>query len=407
MRSRIVLWVAFLGAHFFAAFLCLNAPGLPLGDVTLVYKPWIAEALHEGMIVGIDTEWVYPVLAILPMAASALFGLGVFGEVWLALVTILDAAAFAILVGNGRSRRRLTAAWWWVCAIVLLGPITLARIDAVTVPLVLVGGLFALRRPGVAGVLLAVATWMKVWPAAVIAALVVASRRRWRIVASGVAVTVVVVVVALTLGSGRNVFSFLGQQTGRGLQLEAPLSTVYLWQAAFDVPGAFVYYDRGILTYQVTGAQVDVVIALATPLLIIAVAAVALIGVRAVHAGAAVARMLPELTLALVLALIVFNKVGSPQFMVWLFAPVMLGIALRGDRFVVPAFLTLALALVTHVVYPYLYWLLLNTWLPMVVVLTVRNIGYIALLAWAITRLWRCGSSALIAREPTRVRNEA
>ncbi|SEC02991.1 Protein of unknown function [Paramicrobacterium humi] len=399
MRSRIALWAAFLAAHLVVAWLCLHAPGLPLGDVTLVYGPWLDQAFAGGPVVGIDLPWVYPLLAIAPMAASALFGMQRYGETWLLLVTGLDAIAFAVLLGNGRSRPRRIAAWWWTVAILLLGPIALARIDAVTVPIAIVGGLLALRRPRLAGALLAIVTWMKVWPAAMLAGLVIASRRRWAVVGAAAVVSAAVVVIALVLGGGRYVLSFLGEQTGRGLQLEAPISTVYLWQAAFHVPGAFIYYDRGILTYQVTGADVDIVIALATPLLVAATVVVVLIGLRAARAGAPVVRLLPELVLGLVLALIVFNKVGSPQFMVWLFAPVILGLVLQGSRFAAPGLAVLGLALLTHIVYPYWYGMLLGAHLPMVIVLTVRNLGYVLLLAWSLARVWRCGSAARALRE--------
>ncbi|QPZ37282.1 glycosyltransferase 87 family protein [Paramicrobacterium chengjingii] len=392
MRNRAFLWVSFLAVHIALSWLCLNAQGLPLGDVTLVYKPWAGQALNEQFVVGIDTEWVYPLLAIVPMLAASVAGFENFGIAWLVMVTVLDLAAFAVLLRGGRRRR--AAAWWWIVALACLGPIALARVDSVTVPLAIVGTLIALRYPAVAGAALAVATWMKVWPAALIAGLVIVLRARVRVVLAGVAVTIAVVGGALALGSGWNVLSFLTEQTGRGLQIEAPLSMVYLWQAALGVPGFFVYYDSTILTFQVTGTDVDVAIALATPLLVAAVLSVVLIGIRAIRMGAARASVLPTLILALVASLIVFNKVGSPQFMVWLFVPVIIGLVIKGSDFTVPAAIVLAMCALTQVVYPYLYSLLLNTWGPMVVVLTVRNIGTVVVLGWAVVKLWRAGSAA-------------
>jgi hypothetical protein len=55
----------------------------------------------------------------------------------------------------------------------------------------------------------------------------------------------------------------------------------------------------------------------------------------------------------------------------------------------VPAVLALGLAALTHLVYPYLYWMLLSAWPPMVALLTVRNIGYLVLLAWCLAELAR------------------
>jgi hypothetical protein len=220
-------------------------------------------------------------------------------------------------------------------------------------------------------------------------AAVLALRSRWRVAAAAAGLSVGVVFLAFALGGSAHVFSFLSEQTGRGLQLEAPISLLYLWQAAAGVEGAFVYYDQAILTYQVTGGSVDVVIALMTPLLVVAFVAVVLLGILAVRDGAPTVRVFPTLSLALVLVLITVNKVGSPQYLTWLIAPIVLGIAWQGRRFTVPAVLALGLAALTHLVYPYLYWMLLSAWPPMVAVLTVRNIGYLVLLAWCLAEIAR------------------
>ncbi|PSL38859.1 uncharacterized protein DUF2029 [Labedella gwakjiensis] len=398
MRVRGLLWAVFLLVHAGLSWLCLYAPGLPLGDVTLVYRPWSMQVASGASIAGIDVDWVYPLLAHLPMQLALVAGEANYGVTWLVLMTVLDAVAFAILIGDGSSRRRRAAAWWWVGYIALLGPISLGRIDSVTVPLAVVAVLIVMRRPMAASLLLATATWMKVWPAAMIAAAVVALSTRWRIVFAGAVLSVAVVFVGFALGGVGHVFSFLTEQSGRGLQIEAPVSLIYVWQAAAGVEGAFLYYDPAILTYQVAGANVDVAIALMTPLLVVAFAAVALLGVFAVRGGAPVIRVLPSLSLALILVLIAVNKVGSPQYLTWLIAPVVLGIAWQGRRFTVPAALALGLAALTHIVYPYLYWLLLNAWPPMVAVLTIRNAGYLVLLGWCIVELLRARRDVQAAR---------
>lgn len=400
MRVRGALWAVFVLVHAVLAWLNLYAPGLPLGDVTLVYRPWSLQVAAGSPVVGIDADWVYPLLAHLPMQLSLVAGEAAYGLTWLVLMTVLDAVAFAILLGDGTSRRRLAAAGWWVGYIAVLGPISLGRIDCVTVPLAVVGVLVVMRRPMVASLLLSAATWMKVWPAAVIAAAVIALRSRGRIVFAGAALSAATVLAAVALGGSGHVFSFLTEQSGRGLQIEAPVSLLYVWQAAFGVEGAFIYYDPAILTYQVAGADVDVAIALMTPLLVAAFAAVAVLGIVVVRSGAPAIRVLPTLSLALVLVLIAVNKVGSPQYLTWLIAPVVLGIAWQGRRYTAPAVLALGLGALTHIVYPYLYGLLLSAWAPMVAVLTLRNAGYLVLLGWCIVELLRARREVRERREP-------
>lgn len=401
MNRRIGIWAAFVTVHAVVSWICLGLPGtgigeyaigLPLGDVTLVYRPWIEQALSGGPVVGITESWVYPVVAIVPMLAAMGLGPDAYGPAWLALVTLCNAAAFALLLGSGRSRRREHAAWWWLAFLALLGPIALARIDAITVPIAVVALLLLGGHPKAAGALLAVATWMKVWPAALIGALLISSRSRLAILLGGAVTTAAIATTVFVLGGARHLFGFVAEQTGRGLQIEAPVSVRYLWMASAAAPGSAVYYDRAILTFQVTGPHVDIVAGLMTPLLGIAVTGTVLAGVRAVRRGASVVRLLPSLALALVLVLIVVNKVGSPQFQAWLVAPVILGILYRGKRFAWPAAGVLGLAALTQVVYPYLYGSLLAASPPLVFVLTLRNAGLVLLLGWALVDVWRAGA---------------
>lgn len=388
VRSPITVWVAFIVAHLWLGMLNLYAPGLPLGDVTIVYKFWMEQAFVSNFWVGIDSVWVYPILALVPMALAWSFGPDLFASTWLSMIMLLNAVAFGFVTGWGRSRERVGVAWWWVAFLVLLGPIALARIDSVTVPLAIIGVMLIASRPGVAAVVLAIATWIKVWPAALIAAAVIALRDRLRIVAGAVVTSAAILVVALLIGSGANVLSFITQQTGRGLQVESPISTFWMWQAAAGATNTFVYYDRDILTYQVQGAGVDVAAAVMTPLMVLVVAAVALLGWRAVRRGVSAGDLLPALSLAFVTALIAFNKVGSPQFVSWLAVPIVLGLATsaagHGRSFREPAILVLAIAGLTQVIYPYLYTSLLALNPLILGTLTVRNALYFVVLGWAI-----------------------
>jgi len=197
------------------------------------------------------------------------------------------------------------------------------------------------------------------------------------------------VAVPLIFGAGMHLLSFITMQTGRGIQIEAPVSTFWMWQAAFHVPGAAVYYDSHLITFQVSGAGTELAGSLMNPLLAVTCVVVALLGIRALHRGTPYTRILPELSLAIVTALIAFNKVGSPQYMTWLVAPVLIGLVYQGKGFRTPAILVLAAAGLTQVFYPFLYDYLLLPDPGMVAVLTVRNLLYFVILGWAIGALWR------------------
>ncbi len=391
--SPATVWGAFILVHLWLGLLNLYAPGLPMGDVTIVYKFWIEQALGAQFWVGLDGVWVYPIVAIVPMLLAAALGLDQYGSTWLSLVMVLNAVALGVLTGWGRSRERVGVGWWWIAFLVLLGPIALGRIDSISVPLAIIAVLSIARRPVAAAVILAIATWIKVWPAALLLAAIISLRDRWRVVAAGAITSAAIVVIALGLGSGSNVFSFITEQTGRGLQPEAPVSTIFMWMALARVPGAYVYYDQSILSYGVAGPGDLVAIALMTPLLVIVVLVIAALGVRAYRAGAHPAHLLPSLALALTTALIAVNKVGSPQYIAWLAVPLVLGIATaaagHGRSFRTPAVLVLVLGALTQIVYPYLYWQLLILNPLMVSALTVRNLLEFVLLGWAVVAIVR------------------
>lgn len=393
LGTRAALWTGFVLVHIALIWLNLAAPGYPLGDVTAVYRVWAENAAHGWVRMGIDVPWVYPILAFAPMTAALALGPALYAQTWLALVTALNAIAFGVLIGRARlSRPRRLAAWWWLGFLALLGPIAFGRIDAITVPVAVMGLLWAAGRPRVAAVLLTIATWVKVWPAALVAALVIASRRRIEVVTVAASLSIGILGVSLIAGAGTNAIGFIAEQAGRGLQIEAPLAVAWLWQIVAGSRSVRIVYDRDILTFQIEGPGADVAAAVTTPIMAIGVLVVMLIGIRATRRGAPFGRLLPPLALSLVVVLMLANKVGSPQFVTWLAAPVILGLVLRPARFAVPAFIAAAIALFTHIIYPYWYGWLLIADPAFVFLLTAKAALLVLLLAWGIRVLWRLGA---------------
>jgi hypothetical protein len=384
------VWIAFAVVH--AVVIWLGFPGdhASSWDVDQLYRWWAGQTLSGEAFPGITADWVYPPLAQLPiLLVGALSPVVDYTLGWGLLVTALDAAAFAILVGRARSRGRLMAAWFWLAAILALGGVGMFRLDAVTVPLAVAGSLWLVGRPWLGSALLAVATWIKVWPAALLAAAVIAVRRRLAVVGAAVAVSVVAVAAVVLAGGGAHLFGFVGDQTSRGLQLEAPVSTVYVLLASAGVSGARVFYDDEIITFQVTGPGVDAVIAAMTPILIIGMLAIALWGAVKAWRGASFVALFPPLAAALVLGFIVLNKVGSPQYMTWLIAPVVVGLVLGARRWWGPAVLTIVILALTQLIFPFWYDALLVLLPAAVALLVVRNVLLVALFVWVVVRLAR------------------
>jgi hypothetical protein len=388
VRHPATLWGAFLLVHVWLIWLgVVLSPG-SLGDVSGVYRYWM-EGLNSGdFIVGVTTPWVYPLLAIIPMWVASLAGLHTYVMAWLIMVSLLDIVVFAVVIApRGNRASRPLAAWWWIVALLALGPVALGRIDSVVTPIAILGLLFALTRPMLAGVLLAIGAWMKVWPAALILAGFILLRKRWWLALGALVTTAATVMVGLVLGAGANIFSFLGYQGARGLQIESPGATPYLWMIASGNPDAQVYFDQDLLTYQISGPQVALVSSLMTWLMVAAVAlTVVLIALRARSARESL-RYLPAASLALVMALISFNKVGSPQYFCWLIPPVLLGLLVDRARFIPLAVASLAVLFLTQLIYPWMYDGILNAEPSALIVITLRNLLELALWVWSLRLL--------------------
>ena len=393
-----MLWAVFVVVSVWLGWQGYVAEAVPYGDVSFVYEMWAAQAAQGAGTIGIDTVWVYPVFALVPILLPLLAGQGSYALGWIVLVTILNAAAFAYLLysagGTARNKVQRIAAWWWLAFLLLLGPIAVARLDSVITPLAIVGLLAALERPALAGALLTVATWTKVSPAALIAAVLVAVDRRRTVFISVLVTSGVIIAIAVILGGASNLFSFLGQQTTRGLQIEAPLATPFLWLAALGQEGYAVYYDTVILTFQVMGEGTNIAADLSSVLIALGFVGILGWGMLLHRKGSRPSHVLPAVALALTMVLIVFNKVGSPQYIGWLAAPIIAGLVMERTRFVAPAVIALVLAALTQSFYPYLYAGLLNVQSLELSLLTLRNIGEVVLLAVSVWILYEARSRA-------------
>ncbi|WP_162149406.1 glycosyltransferase 87 family protein [Arthrobacter sp. Br18] len=400
-RNRVSpVWIIFAVIHigFLARLLPFITSGGVLSDIRL-YREWAYQALNDGVWQGIDAAWVYPVGALVPMLFATVLGPQLYQLTWFLLFAVLNAAGVAALIRTP-SRQRFLAAYWWLAATALLGPVAVGRLDGLTAPMVIVGILLLGTKPVAASLILSAATWVKVWPAAVLLAAVVTLRSRVRIVLAGAALSIGIAAVVVLFGDLRNLTSFLGAQGARGMQLEAPLSTPGVWQAITGSSGAVIFEDDEINTMEVRGALSAQVAALMSPLLAVALVLTAALVAFALRRGAPPERVLAAGSLALVSTLVVFNKVGSPQFMLWIAAVIAAGMVLDTHanwRF--PAIAMLVTAGLTTLVYPIFYDALRFDLSPAIAaVLTVRNLLVICIFGWSLVQLGRLSRHSGSAR---------
>ncbi|UKA50304.1 DUF2029 domain-containing protein [Arthrobacter sp. FW305-123] len=382
----------------------LSSRGEAFSD-TFIYREWALAGFNDANLTGGPSPWVYPILALIPMGLAAVAGPGPFFFLWVLLTTLLNGWAVLKLTDRGRRQEAIPAAWWWLVFVFLMGWLGFARVDGLTAPIVLVALVYGVTRPFVASVLLSIATWVKVWPAAVMLALFAVVRKRLHVVAAGIATTAVVVGLAAAVGAVPKLLNFLTQQGDRGMQLEATFTTPWLWLSVLGVGDSRMYMNTDINSMQVDGPGTAVMSVLMQPLLLLAAAAVAGLTFWALHQGklnGGVDRteLLLSGALTLVTAFIVFNKVGSPQFMVWLAPAVAVGLAHNWKEWRVPATMLIVIAVATYFIYPLFYDALShnNPW--MALVLTIRNVLLVVLFFWSARRLYSLGRKPSVVSAP-------
>lgn len=362
---------------------------------TSIYRVWAQVGFDENLVTG-PSPWVYPILALIPMAIAHMFGSAPFLFMWVLMITILNGLAVAKLTNWGKNREAIPAALWWISFTALLGWLGFARVDGFTAPVVLIALVFGVAHPFIASLILSAATWMKVWPAAVVLALFTVVKERVRVVLAGVLVTAAVVLLALSMNSLPKLMNFLLEQGDRGMQLEATFTTPWLWMSVLGIGDARMYMNQDINSMQVDGPGTEIMSVLMQPLLIIAALVVAALIFWALHTGknnggADRTELLLLGSLALATAFVVFNKVGSPQFMVWLSPAVAVGLAYHWRTWRVPATMLIAIGVLTYLVYPLFYDALSHNNPIMAGVLTLRNLMLVLLFLWSLRQLYVVG----------------
>lgn len=392
LRSSRELWLAFIVLHllFLLALLPTIIGGQVLGDLPL-YRNWADAGLEYHYWHGLDAEWVYPIGALAPITLAALAGPALYQLCWFLMTTALNGLAVGVLIRWGRDQRGFAAACLWLVFTLLLSPVGLLRLEGITAPMVVMALAVLARRPVVAAALLAAATWIKVWPAAVLLAVLIASRRRVSVLLTGTVVTGMVVAFVLIDGRAKFLAGFVMMQSDRALQLEAPVTTPWVWLAALHKFQTVIYQDLALETREVSGPGTGLMASVMTPIMFLAVVAIAVLIHRALRRGAEPADLILTGALSLVSAFVVFNKVGSPQYMLWLVPVVTVGVTQSWKRWLIPTSLLVAIAALTTLVFPVYYLPLVDGDLFAVSLLTARNALLIVLLIWAVTAVARAG----------------
>ena len=247
-----------------------------------------------------------------------------YASIFVALMIVLDAAFVRALWRTGRgagASGRTTGGptpglWVWLLLVPFLGPLTFTRFDVVSA--VLAGAaLLALARPATSGVLAAAGTAVKLWPAALLPALLVRRDRPARVLAGFAAVGVVAVAVTLAVGGMARLLSPLTWQSDRGLQLETVWAVPLLFLRCIDSGTWSTPYTQ-FFAFQVEGPGAGTLQTLSTVATAGCVLLLAWLYLRSWKAGPAPIALVGLLAVAAACLIIVPNKTLSPQYLLWI-----------------------------------------------------------------------------------------
>ena len=332
------------------------------------------------------------------------------------LMAVLDGAA-TIWLWRSYSRQ---AAVYWSAYTFCIGSLIWFRIDLLPAIAVLAGLAFVSRRPFASGAAVALGAATKLWSAMLIAPMLGTDRLGKR---RGLGFAIVGGVLGLgslaVFGWTRSI-SPVTWQSDRGLQIESIVATIPMIRHAFGRPGEYFTELSQYNAWEIFGPGVQSWLAAADWLLGGSVLLAVVLGWLIGLGGAGLpghklsnandpARMVAR-THAIVLAQValismtlVANKTFSPQYMIWLGAPLTILVALplaRRDRIGARwlAILGLICAVLTHLIFPLNYAGLIDQQVADqgdTVRLAVRNLLVIGLCAAAVTMAirsaWRIG----------------
>lgn len=307
---------------------------------------------------------------------------------YVGFILVLDFLFLALLI----HRKHYLAGAFWVVFGLVVGPIFVTRLDLIPGLLVGVFAYLLATHPKVSAAFLAAATMMKLWPGVLAATLVgpLKNRQTWLRIAVFVGTMVAMALVTIVTQGVDRLLSPLGYQSARGLQIESIAATPFIVLAATGSGGYRIFYAPS-KSFEITGPGVETATQLSSLALYATVLCAAIVVLRRLLRNTWRSTEAIGLAMVLVLAVLVTNKVFSPQYIVWIVPITAVILCFAPTKLAkINAVMVLVIVWLTQYIYPGHYdSLMTNTpdFMP-TLVLTTRNLLMFVLLVSTVV-WWR------------------
>lgn len=309
------------------------------------------------------------------------------------LLSVLVTVATAAQLWRD-ARRLLLAAVGAAAAVAAVGAIIENRFDVVVALVMALAVLLLIRRQYLpAAVVLGIGFALKLTPAAMLPLVLVlaGTRRRALTAIAGFVVAAVVPYIPYLAMAPAGVFRTFTYHMDRPLQIESVLATPLLLGQALGISNVQITTSFGSQGVAGPGSTL-----LATAATYLTMGAVVAVFALAWHRRADLLydrRLIVVTTYALVLGLLAFGKVLSPQYMVWLVPLVPLA-ALSSLSLGISGY---AVLLLTHLNFPSRYWGLVYLEDGAILWLAARNVVLLAAFGLAVWKLATMGGARVVA----------
>ncbi|GHB83373.1 membrane protein [Streptomyces cirratus] len=398
------LWLATRALMLWMLVHDFHSSNLVRVDISGTYHNWY-DVLVTWSMPHDDITWQYPPAAAAIFLSPDLLPFLTYFQAFVALTVLCDGV---VLAGLLRAARRgdgsMAGALLWLLTLPLLMATPFARYD-VQVTLLAVASLLCLRhRPRLGGVIAGVGAMVKVWPLLTLLGTPRGRSTREAVIAAALSCAALLAVFAVLF---RDSLGFLGNQGGRGVQVESlGGSALMLAMRTGAWPGK-ITFQYGAFEY--VGPYVPAIARASLALTVIGFLLLLLWRVRARRWTTATPL---DAALCAVMVFTVTSRVISPQYMVWLLGLAAVCLTSRHTTQRPVAWLLAAAAVLTSLVFPVWYAdVLQNTWFG-TFLLCARNGLLLYATVWSGVRLWKAtvpavpgdGESAGPARAPEAAR---